>query len=409
VGTQVSPYRSLPGANIVVRSNETSASTDVTGLTLGGGSSLATDDSRWTAEGANETAWNAGGRRHRFKSLLWARADGLRQEGVPNQLGTFAFNSIADFAAGTPASFTRTLTQPERSGSVWNAAGALAHQYAPTRFFSMLYGARLDVDGFFSAPERNVALEQALGVQTGVAPTKIHVSPRLGFSYTYNRDKDNGNGQMGNNVGRFYRTTAGVIRGGIGDFRDLLRPGTLADASAATGLPGGTTYLSCVGAAVPQVEAIVAEESAAFLDWLKATERIPTDCPAALHGHAYLLYGHSKRKLIDDGVLLIGDAAGLAYAQSGEGIRPAIESGLLAAATVVAADGDYSSAGLAGYQDSLTRRFGSSSAAKPQPISMAVRNYLGTRLLRKRWFTRHVVLDRWFLHSRQSLMQLPVR
>jgi hypothetical protein len=253
VGTQVTPYRSLPGANIVVRSNATSASTDVTGLALGGGSYLVTDDARWTAEGANETAWNAGGRRHRFKSLLWARADGLRQEGIPNQLGTFAFNSIADFAAGTPASFTRTLAQPERAGSVWNTAGALAHQWAPTRFFSMLYGARLDVDGFFSTPARNTALEQALGVETGVAPVKMHVSPRVGFSYTYNRDKDNGNGMMNNQVGQFYRTTSGVIRGGIGDFRDLLRPGVLADASAATGLPGGTTYLSCVGSAVPQV------------------------------------------------------------------------------------------------------------------------------------------------------------
>lgn len=149
----------------------------------------------------------------------------------------------------------------------------------------------------------------------------------------------------------------------------------------------------------------LAEHSAAFLDWLKATERIPADSPAVLHGHAYLLYGHSPRKLIDDGVLLIGDAAGLAYAQSGEGIRPAIESGLLAAAAVLAAAGDYSRAGLAGYQGSLVKRFGSTSAAQP-PLSTSVRNYLGTRLLRKRWFTRHVVLDRWFLHSRQTALHV---
>ena len=52
-------------------------------------------------------------------------------------------------------------------------------------------------------------------------------------------------------VGQFYRNTVGVIRGGIGDFRDLLRPDLLANASAATGLPNGTSLLSCVGAAVP--------------------------------------------------------------------------------------------------------------------------------------------------------------
>ncbi|MEO7455102.1 MAG: carboxypeptidase-like regulatory domain-containing protein, partial [Gemmatimonadaceae bacterium] len=254
VNTQVSPYRLVPGANVVVRSSTLDATPDVTGVTLGGGSYLATDDARWTMEGANETIWNAGGRRHRFKAFAWARGDGVRQEGIPNQLGTFTFNSIADFAAGHPASFARTLSQPERSGSVWNSAVAVAHQYAPTRFFSMLYGVRLEADGFVGAPATNPALDQALGVQSGAAPSRVHLSPRLGFSYTYNRDKENGSGTNQTSVGRFYRTTAGVIRGGIGEFRDLLRPGLLADASASTGLAGGTTYLSCVGSAVPIVD-----------------------------------------------------------------------------------------------------------------------------------------------------------
>ena len=138
--------------------------------------------------------WNAGGRRHRFKALLSGRADGLRQEGISNELGVFSFNSIADFAAGRPASFSRTLSQPQRSGTVWNVATALAHRYAPSQFFNMLYGVRLEGDGFFQSPPKNAALEQALGVVTGAAPTRIHVSPRAGFSFTYNRDKDNGSG-----------------------------------------------------------------------------------------------------------------------------------------------------------------------------------------------------------------------
>ena len=85
----------------------------------------------------------------------------------------------------------------------------------------------------------------------GAAPARVHVSPRVGFSYTYNRDRENGNGHEPEPVGRFYRYPTGTLRGGIGEFRDLLRPGILADASAATGLPGGTLTLSCVGAAVP--------------------------------------------------------------------------------------------------------------------------------------------------------------
>jgi hypothetical protein len=126
---------------------------------------------------------------------------------------------------------------------VWNGAAALAHAYNPSRFFNILYGARLEADGFASRPAKNPALEDALGVETGVAPTRIHVSPRLGFNFLYNKSKDNGSGTNQTNVGRFYRTTVGVVRGGIGEFRDMLRPGILADASAATGLAGATTTL----------------------------------------------------------------------------------------------------------------------------------------------------------------------
>ena len=265
VHTEVTPYQALPAATVLVRSGTGAVDTDVSRVTLGGGAFLPTDDRRWTVEGANETIWNAGGRRHRFKALLWGRGDGLRQEATANQLGSFAFNSIEDLAAGTPASFTRTLSQPVRSGTVWNGAMAVAHQYAPSRFFNMLYGVRLEADGFASAPAHNATLEQALGVSTRAPPARVHLSPRLGFTYTLNRDKDNGEGTMGNNVGRFYRNTVGVIRGGIGEFRDLLRPGVLADASAA----GGATLLSCVGSAIPVV------------DWSTfATDpgSIPTDC-----------------------------------------------------------------------------------------------------------------------------------
>jgi hypothetical protein len=251
VHNQTSPYSSVPGASVLLRSTDGGGVNEVAGITLGGASFLASEDSRWTAEGANETIWNAGGRRHRFKTLLWARADGLHQMGSGNRLGTFSFNSVEDFAANRPSSFSRTLTQPDASGSAWNSAVAFSHQWAPTRFFSFLYGARVEANGFGDKPPVNPALEQALGVRTGIAPTMFHVSPRVGFSYTYNRDRDNGAGSSFTPVGHYFRSVTGTLRGGIGEFRDLVRPGILADASAATGLPGGTSFLSCVGAAVP--------------------------------------------------------------------------------------------------------------------------------------------------------------
>ena len=287
VQSRVTPYGILPGANVLVRSPSTDVGIDVTGLTLGGGSAITSDNTRWTGEGSNLTMWNASGRRHRFKAFVWGRADGLRDEGISNGLGTFTFNSIADFEAGRASSFSRTLLQPAKDGKVWNAAAAIAHQFTPTKFFSLLYGARLETDGFFSAPPQNPALEQALGVRTGSAPTRVHVSPRIGFSYAYNRDKDNGSGMTVSRVGTFYRSTTGVIRGGIGEFRDLLRPGILADASASTGLTGGMSNLSCVGSAAP------------LADWAKfGTD--PSSIPSAcLDGSGPLVERAPSVSLID--------------------------------------------------------------------------------------------------------------
>jgi menaquinone-9 beta-reductase len=143
-----------------------------------------------------------------------------------------------------------------------------------------------------------------------------------------------------------------------------------------------------------------------FCDFLKQRGRIPQDIPDRFHGHAYLLHGHSVRKQVDDGMLLVGDAAGLAYPQSGEGIRPAVESGLMAAATIIEAKGDYRRQQLLPYTGRLVARFGE--AAPPASAGPAfLRNLLAGRLLYNKWFTRHVVLDRWFLHTHQAALQTP--
>ncbi|MEJ2685715.1 MAG: NAD(P)/FAD-dependent oxidoreductase [Gammaproteobacteria bacterium] len=148
------------------------------------------------------------------------------------------------------------------------------------------------------------------------------------------------------------------------------------------------------------------ERLQAFCAYLAGQGRIPADIPGRFHGHAYLLYGHGPREVVDDGVLLVGDAAGLAYPQSGEGIRPAVESGLLAADTIVAAGGDYGRERLAPYRDRLVRRFGEGSAGAADRLPAGLRAFLAGRLLANRWFTRHVVLDRWFLHRSQPTLTL---
>jgi flavin-dependent dehydrogenase len=149
---------------------------------------------------------------------------------------------------------------------------------------------------------------------------------------------------------------------------------------------------------------LLSEQLRHFCDFLKQRGRIPQDIPDNFHGHAYLLYGHSVRKQLDDGMLLVGDAAGLAYPQSGEGIRPAVESGLMAATTIIEANGDYRLQQLLPYANRLAERFGDAAApasADPSPM----RKFIAGKLLGNRWFTRHVVLNRWFLHTNQSALE----
>jgi geranylgeranyl reductase family protein len=150
----------------------------------------------------------------------------------------------------------------------------------------------------------------------------------------------------------------------------------------------------------------LSEHLQAFCDFLRHRGKIPAGIPDRFHGHAYLLHGHGVRKLFDDGVVLIGDAAGLAYPESGEGIRPAVESALLAAQTLIEAARDYRQQRLAPYQQRLRDRLGPPRPADNVPwAGQGLQHFIGGRLLSSAWFTRHVVLDRWFLHARQDALR----
>jgi geranylgeranyl reductase family protein len=137
--------------------------------------------------------------------------------------------------------------------------------------------------------------------------------------------------------------------------------------------------------------------AAAYQQWLSSRADLPREALERWKGHAYLLAPRGRRA-VGDGVLLVGDAAGLAFPASGEGIRTAVESGMLAAQAIIAARGDYSSARLAPYAASLARTFGHRRADMLSAIvPEAVRQAIAPLLMRSAWFTRHVLIDRWFL------------
>jgi geranylgeranyl reductase family protein len=147
-----------------------------------------------------------------------------------------------------------------------------------------------------------------------------------------------------------------------------------------------------------------------FLKFLSTSGRLSFDVPSALLGHAYLLYGRAARNVVAEGVLLIGDAAGVAYAQSGEGIRPAVESGLLAAKVIAEAQGRYSREQLEIYRTLLFDRFHGSEnnwltrigGRLPAPAISAAARWI----LARPWFARNVVLNGWFLRQNEPVLSL---
>jgi hypothetical protein len=137
-----------------------------------------------------------------------------------------------------------------------------------------------------------------------------------------------------------------------------------------------------------------------FRKFLEKRGYLPAGTAGMFRGHAYLLYARQGgRRSVTDGALLIGDAAGLSYPQSGEGILPAIESAILAADTIMAANGDYRIVNLAPYAAGLASCFGGSSELPSSPFASVLLRHIGARLFSSHWFARHVVLDRWFLHT----------
>jgi geranylgeranyl reductase family protein len=136
-----------------------------------------------------------------------------------------------------------------------------------------------------------------------------------------------------------------------------------------------------------------------FAEFLSATGRVARSSAISWRGHAYHARGAGVRPLVASGMLIVGDAAGLAYPESGEGIRPAVESGVCAARTLIAAGGRVTRDALQPYETAMQAAH---RPTTPTPKALIpVVKAVGRTLLRSRAFTRHVMLDRWFLRAAQ--------
>lgn len=148
---------------------------------------------------------------------------------------------------------------------------------------------------------------------------------------------------------------------------------------------------------------------AGFLDWLfkrGILPREPVFDPLRFRGHAYKLHLIDPRPPVANGVLLAGDAAGLSHTFSGEGIRPAVESGILAAEVIRECGANYSLEKLDTYRRRLYRLLGTpwtgwrARLAGQTPAWLV--EGLGKTVLSSAFLTRRVLLDRWFLRRHKA-------
>lgn len=280
------PFLDVPAGRVTNHSTLDSGRVAVTTFGFGGNAGLPQRSRSETYEVTNELSVLPGRATHRIALGLYANAQHFEQDVTSNRLGTYTFNSLADFANNLPSQFTRTLQPTIRDGTVYNqaiylsdawrprpatpqrgegggrdgAAGARAGRAAGGRLgggaaggegggaggnFQLIYGLRFEHTSFGGAPELNQAVFDEFGVRTDRLPSETYLSPRIGFSYAIPAPEQQGQSQRG------FAPPLVTIRGGLGIFRGTMPPSLPGTAQAQSGLSTAQTQLMCVGGAVP--------------------------------------------------------------------------------------------------------------------------------------------------------------
>jgi hypothetical protein len=262
------PYLRSPSGTVLVSSTLPGGDAALAELAFGGDGTLDYARRSWTWEAINETQWYSNGGPHRLKLTAEARRDAYSLSAPENQLGTFVFPSLASLALGQPSSFSRTLSAPERTGGESSGFVALGDYWRATPSLQLLFGARLEGNRYTTMLADNPAVAAAFGATTTHAPNTISASPRLGFTWYFGQEPQ-GNPIRFNAFASQTLQSNMLLRGGIGEFRGLLAPTLLSEASVANGLPGGAARLSCIGSATPMPQ---------WADYLSDSGTIPTTC-----------------------------------------------------------------------------------------------------------------------------------
>ena len=240
-----SPFLLLPAGRVRVNSSFADGTNGVTSLSFGGNQGQNSIQKSIAANFMNQLSWFSDDNKHRLKLTTELRYDGNEQEQRNNLLGTFTFASLADLEAGAPSAFTRQLDVRRRDSRQLIGGLALGDSWRRTPDFQLQYGVRLDGNHFLNQPAFNPVVETTYGTRNDHVPSRIYVSPRIGFSWTLGTAP-----QIAGFAGAV-RGPRAVVRGGVGLFQNTPATSLIGSAVENTGLPSAVQQINCVGIAAP--------------------------------------------------------------------------------------------------------------------------------------------------------------
>jgi hypothetical protein len=243
--SQSEPYLELPSATIRINSFFADGSSGVRTVHAGGNPSLGSAQSNADVTFRNSLSWVSMNSKHRLSFTTDAKQSMAQTDQSSNLLGSFSFNSLADFEAGRPASFSRQLTPRFQRRGQTTAGMSIQDSWRVNPDFQMTLGVRADAGRFGSRPDYNPLIEQEFGIRNDFVPNRITLSPRISFSRTL------GEAQQISFIEGERRGPRARIGGGIAVFQQAPSASLVTRVANNTGLPSAVQQLTCVGEATP--------------------------------------------------------------------------------------------------------------------------------------------------------------
>jgi hypothetical protein len=239
------PYLELPSAQIRINSVFADGSSGVRTVQAGGNPGLGSSQSNADVTFRNSLSWVSMDSKHRLSFTTDAKQSMSQTDQSSNLLGSFTFNSLADFEAGRPASFSRQLTQRFQRRGQTTAGISLQDSWRVNSDLQMTLGLRADAGRFGSRPDYNPLIEQAFGLRNDAVPNRVTLSPRISFSKTL------GEAQQISFMEGERRGPRARIGGGIAVFQQAPSASLITRVANNTGLASAVQQLTCVGDATP--------------------------------------------------------------------------------------------------------------------------------------------------------------